>query len=67
MVFCCVQRFSNVPLSNEDVLCIIRTLEYDGVVEAVEGDEGETFRPARHRIPDDSPLTQIPCGVCPVR
>ena len=63
-----MQGFSNVPLSEEDVLCIVRTLEYDGAVEAVDSEDGETlFRPARHSIPAASPFTQIPCGVCPVR
>lgn len=62
------QGFSNVELSQEDVLCIIRTLEYDGLVEGVEAEDGEMmFRPSRHTIPEASPFTQIPCGVCPVR
>ncbi len=57
-----------MPLSEEEVLCIIRTLEYDGVVEGVESEEGDTmFRPSRHKIPEAPPFTQIPCGVCPVR
>ena len=61
------QGFSKVPLSDEDVLCIVRTLEYDGVVEAAETEDGEVFRPTRARIPDATPLTRFPCGVCPVR
>jgi hypothetical protein len=56
-----------VPLSDEDVLCIVRTLEYDGVAEAIETEDGEVFRLARARIPEATPFTRFPCGVCPVR
>ena len=56
-----------MPLSDEDVLCIVRTLEYDGIVEAVETEDGEMFRLARMRIPEATPFTRFPCGVCSVR
>ena len=56
-----------MPLSDEDVLCIVRTLEYDGVAEAVETEDGEVFRLARVSIPEATPFTRFPCGVCPVR
>lgn len=56
-----------MELRDEDVLCILRTLEFDGLVESFVSDDGEVYRPAKHRVPKNSPLTSIPCGVCPVR
>lgn len=55
-----------MELKDEDVLCIIRTLEFDGLVESFTSEDGEVYRPAKHRIPKTSAFTSIPCGVCPV-
>jgi hypothetical protein len=62
-----IQGFARVELRDEDILCILRTLEYDGIVDCMIGDDGEVFRPARQAIPRTSAFTSIPCGVCPVR
>jgi len=56
-----------VELKDEDVLCIIRTLEFDGLVESFTSEDGEVYRPAKHRVPKTSAFTTIPCGVCPVK
>lgn len=66
---CChlTQELSRVELRDEDILSILRTLEYDGLVECYLGEDGEAFRLARQTIPQSSPFTSIPCGVCPVR
>ncbi|EIE24611.1 RNA polymerase Rpc34 [Coccomyxa subellipsoidea C-169] len=58
--------FSRVELRDADVLCILRTLEFDGLVESSLSDDGEVYRPARHVVPKTSPFTSMPCGVCPV-
>ncbi len=56
-----------MELRDADVLCILRTLEFDGLVESSLSDDGEVYRPARHVVPKTSPFTSMPCGVCPVR
>ena len=61
------QGFSRVELRNEDVLCIIRTLEYDGLVDACTGDTKDVFKPARLAHLESTPFAAIPCGTCPVR
>ncbi|BDA42720.1 DNA-directed RNA polymerase III subunit RPC6 [Coccomyxa sp. Obi] len=58
--------FSRVELRDEDVLCILRTLEFDGLVESFVSDDGEMYRPAKYRVPKTSAFTSIPCGICPV-
>lgn len=56
-----------MELRDEDVLCILRTLEFDGLVESFVSDDGEMYRPAKYRVPKTSAFTSIPCGICPVR
>lgn len=58
---------SKQALQAEDMMHIVNTLEYDGLVDQVAGEDGEAhYRQALLRIPDTTPLTSIPCGVCPV-
>lgn len=61
---------SNQPLQEEDVSNILRTLCYDVVLERVEVMEGREpvvkYRASRLHLPQDTPFTEIPCGVCPV-
>ena len=61
-----VQEFAKVELRDSDVLTIIRTLEYDGLVESKACADAEVFCPAKQRVPEKSAFTSIPCGVCPV-
>lgn len=60
----------------EDYTQVMNTLVFDGEIEVFvstgTGKESrypsgtELFRPAKHRIPESSVLTNIPCGICPV-
>ncbi|PSC67959.1 DNA-directed RNA polymerase III subunit RPC6 [Micractinium conductrix] len=58
---------SKQALQEDDVERIINTLEYDGKIEQIEEDDGDRhYRMMLMRIPESTPLTSIPCGVCPV-
>lgn len=52
-------------LTENDVVVIMNTLVYDGLVDDVEEDGIDVYRLAR-RAPVVSALGSIPCGVCPV-
>ncbi|PNW80376.1 hypothetical protein CHLRE_07g314950v5 [Chlamydomonas reinhardtii] len=62
--------FSKVELRTEDIQTIVMTLVYDGRVDEVEpegeDDNDDHYRPAVLPVPDSTPLTDVPCGVCPV-
>ncbi|PNH06733.1 DNA-directed RNA polymerase III subunit RPC6 [Tetrabaena socialis] len=62
--------FSKVELRIEDIQTIVMTLVYDGRVDEVEpegdDDNEDHYRPAVLCVPDSTPLTDVPCGVCPV-
>ncbi|GFR47134.1 hypothetical protein Agub_g8822 [Astrephomene gubernaculifera] len=62
--------FSKVELRTEDIQTIVMTLVYDGRVDEVEpegeDDNEDHYRPAVLSVPDSTPLTDVPCGVCPV-
>ena len=63
-------------LRHEDYLQVVNTLVYDGEVDLLVSSgasrdlqfpPGTTyFQPAKSRVPESSPFTSIPCGVCPV-
>ncbi|EFN57447.1 hypothetical protein CHLNCDRAFT_59631 [Chlorella variabilis] len=59
---------SKQALQEDDVERIINTLECDGKIEGVEGDEDGLphYRLPLMSIPEATPFTSIPCGVCPV-
>jgi len=74
-------KLSHVELASEDVLQIVNTLVYDGKIDAIEDesqDDGmasvtdEDSKPPTYyskallAIPEHSPFTDVPCGVCPV-
>jgi len=52
---------SRVKLDVEDIRCILETLIYDGKVEQVNG----RYKAVRIK-PFRNPLTDVPCGSCPV-
>lgn len=62
--------FSKVELRLEDIQTIVMTLVYDGRVDEVEpddeADDQDHYRPAVLAVADHTPLTAVPCGVCPV-
>jgi len=61
---------SSQPLQNEDVAIILNTLCFDMVLEKVSGVENgeiiEKFQKSAIPFSRTTPLTNIPCGVCPV-
>ncbi|KAL3142603.1 hypothetical protein ABBQ38_002920 [Trebouxia sp. C0009 RCD-2024] len=57
---------SKIQLRDEDVMMILETLEFDGRVDRIDNDDGDSFRQAMLAIPQTSAFTSIPCGVCPV-
>lgn len=71
-------KLSRVDLGLEEVLCVVNTLVYDGVVDAHESGphnggaaagfpDGTVFyTPAALPLAEGSHLTRVPCGVCPV-
>ena len=65
-VFHVVQGISRINLPEKAILQILTSLEFDGAIERFDGDEGDCFRQALLAIPEQSALTSIPCGVCPV-
>eukprot|EP00850_Spirogloea_muscicola_P000127 SM000001S04529 [mRNA] locus=s1:715442:718602:+ [translate_table: standard] len=58
----------------EDYQQIVNTLVYDGEVEVVMSSGRDPpfplgtlyYKPSTSRVPDSTPFTSIPCGVCPV-
>lgn len=65
-----VQGISMVELRDEDVLAVLRTLEYDGSVECGRGageDDDDVFRERRLALPETAAPTSFPCGVCKAR
>eukprot|EP00877_Chromochloris_zofingiensis_P008174 jgi/Chrzof1/360/Cz01g13030.t1 len=60
--------FAKVELRQDDIKMILDTLIYDGRIDQVESpdDDDDHYRPAVLAIPDTTPYTSIPCGVCPV-
>jgi hypothetical protein len=64
------QGISTVELRDEDVLAVLRTLEYDGGVECGRGageDDEDVFRERRLALPEYAAPTSFPCGVCKAR
>lgn len=61
-----MQGISKIQLRDEDVMMILETLEFDGRVDRIDNDDGDSFRQAMLAIPQTSAFTSIPCGVCPV-
>lgn len=61
-----MQGISKIHLRDEDVMQILETLEFDGRVDRIDNDDGDSFRQAMLAIPETSAFTSIPCGVCPV-
>mmetsp|Transcript_13218 Transcript_13218/g.25274 ORF Transcript_13218/g.25274 Transcript_13218/m.25274 type:complete len:292 (+) Transcript_13218:460-1335(+) len=62
---------SKVELRPDDVLQVVNTLVFDGMIDAVEepsidNDEEVFYLAATLKIPEQSAFTSIPCGVCPV-
>ena len=58
---------SNQVLQVEDVHNIIKTLVYDSVLESRSPMHGqEMYGLSTHPVPESTPFTDIPCGVCPV-
>eukprot|EP00878_Enallax_costatus_P015618 GHUV01016360.1.p1 GENE.GHUV01016360.1~~GHUV01016360.1.p1 ORF type:complete len:286 (+),score=79.01 GHUV01016360.1:781-1638(+) len=58
---------ARVQLKEQDILTLLQTLIADGRIESIFDDQDEErFRPVVLPLPDDTPLTGIPCGVCPV-
>lgn len=62
---------SSQPLQQEDVASILKTLCYDSVLEkifrvSIEGIRVEKYRKANTPTLTSTPLTSVPCGVCPV-
>jgi len=59
-----------VELRDEDVLAVLRTLEYDGGLECGRGageDDEDVFRERRLALPEYAAPTSFPCGVCKAR
>lgn len=54
-----------VTLSLDDIQSIVDTLVYDCRVEDFDQDP-VLYRPASVQLPASTPLTALPCGVCPV-
>ena len=64
------QGISTVELRDEDVLAVLRTLEYDGGLECGRGageDDEDVFRERRLALPEYAAPTSFPCGVCKAR
>lgn len=56
-----------MELTDDDIKMVIDTLEYDGLVENIEGEDTERFRRSLVDTADSNAFTDTPCGVCPVR
>lgn len=61
---------SSQPLQHEDVASILKTLCYDVILEKIIAPEGgvyvEKYRKSTMPVVTSTPLTSVPCGVCPV-
>lgn len=55
-----------MTLHEENVKSVVDTLVYEGRIDEVENDDGTYYRPALLTLPNSSPLTAIPCGICPL-
>lgn len=55
-----------MELTDDDIKMVIDTLEYDGLVENIEGEDTERFRRSLVDTADSNAFTDTPCGVCPV-
>eukprot|EP00210_Caulerpa_lentillifera_P002088 g2003.t1 len=60
------KALSRVTLHENNVKSVVDTLVYEGRIDEVQNDEGTYYRPALLTLPDSSPLTAVPCGVCPL-
>ena len=59
-----------MELRDDDVLTVLRTLEYDRAVDCGPGlgeDDEDVFRETKLPVPEHHAATSLPCGVCPVR
>lgn len=63
---CLLQGISKIQLRDEDVMMILETLEFDGRIDRIDNEDGDSFRQAMLATPETSAFTSIPCGVCPV-
>ena len=66
MKYVFLQGISKIQLRDEDVMMILETLEFDGRIDRIDNEDGDSFRQAMLAIPETSAFTSIPCGVCPV-
>lgn len=66
MRYVILQGISKIQLRVEDVMMILETLEFDGRIDRIDNEDGDSFRQAMLAIPETSAFTSIPCGVCPV-
>jgi DNA-directed RNA polymerase III subunit RPC6 len=59
---------TNQVLCNEDVQSIMKTLEYDHIVDEFEDtrESENLYRPAPSTLPQRTRFSDVPCGVCPV-
>ncbi|GAB4817070.1 hypothetical protein N2152v2_004116 [Parachlorella kessleri] len=58
---------SKQALQADDMLHIVQTLEFDGLIDQVTDEEDITrYRQALLKTPDSNAFTALPCGVCPV-
>jgi len=74
-----LNRFSNLPLKDEEVKMVLEGLVFDGKLELVKNPQKkfsiggmgasspdfEFYKPSGIRLPRN-PLTTVPCGRCPV-
>ncbi|KAK9830943.1 hypothetical protein WJX81_000452 [Elliptochloris bilobata] len=63
------KQITNVELRDEDVLSVLRTLEYERAIECRRGlgeDDEDVFREERLPLPERHAATAFPCGICPV-
>ena len=62
-----MQGIFKVPVTEDQLSLILRTLKYEGFLEhAPSSEEEETWQIAKYKLPDVTPFTAFPCGVCPV-
>lgn len=62
-----VQGIFKVPVTEDQLSLILKTLQYEGILEpAPSSEEEETWQVAKYKLPVQTPFTSFPCGVCPV-